>query len=453
MWQDNQKMKMPKTPPDDSYLWDKMRKDPDRMMDILTTNIPDLERGKYLHWDKLQVYKPPKELSREEWWFLIKNKRRNQFKQIPLKDKKEGPFNYLITHPIPERLHEIDLGAGGYIHMPDQITNPETKDQYYIGSLIEEAITSSQIEGAATTRKIAKEMLQAGRKPKDRSEQMIVNNFLTMQRIGKVKGEPLSKELVFELHKLVTQRTLDDDTAVGRFRKKDEKIVVVDTYNEVFHDPPLAGELEERMQAMCDFANDQSSTRFVHPVIRSIILHFWLAYDHPFADGNGRTARALFYWSMLRHGYWLFEFISISQIILKAYAQYERAFLYTETDNNDLTYFILYHLEVIRRSIEKLHRYIERKTEQLKMLEMQLQGVEALNHRQRTLIGHALRHPYQRYTIRSHQISHNVVYQTARFDLLDLENRGLLNQKKIRKQLIFTPANDLEAKLSKDVNE
>ena len=56
---------------------------------------------------------------------------------------------------------------------------------------------------------------------------------------------------------------------------------------------------------------------FIHPMIRSIILHFWLAYDHPFVDGNGRTARALFYWSMLRHGYWLFEFISISQIILK----------------------------------------------------------------------------------------------------------------------------------------
>src|SRR5205814_10028127 len=53
-----------------------------------------------------------------------------------------------------------------------------------------------------------------------------------------------------------------------------------------------------------------------HPMVRSMILHFWLAYDHPFVDGNGRTARALFYWSMLRNGYWMFEYITISKIIL-----------------------------------------------------------------------------------------------------------------------------------------
>ena len=101
-----------------------------------------------------------------------------------------------------------------------------------------------------------------------------------------------------------------------------------------------ASNCTERMGLMCDFANSKTPEGFVHPVLRSIILHFWLAYDHPFVDGNGRVARALFYWSMLRHGYWLFEFVSISQIILKAPVKYGRAFLYTETDDNDLTYFI-----------------------------------------------------------------------------------------------------------------
>ena len=417
-------------------------------MEIFTANIPDLERGKYLHWDKLQYYPPPEELTMEEWWFLIKNRRQSLYNKIALNDKKGMPFNYLITHPIPERLHEIDLGAGGHIHMPDQITNPETKDQYYIGSLIEEAITSSQIEGAATTRKIAKEMIQTGRRPRDRSEQMILNNFHTMQRIGEVKDKPLSKDLVFELHKLVTENTLDDPTAAGRFRKNDENIVISDMYNEVFHEPPLGAELEARMDVMCEFANDQSSGDFIHPVIRSIILHFWLAYDHPFVDGNGRTARALFYWSMLRHGYWLFEFVSISHIIIKAPAQYGRAFLYTETDDNDLTYFILYHLEVIRRAIAELYRYIERKTQRLKTIEKQMRGIETLNHRQRALISHALRHPYHRYTIKSHRICHNVVYQTARTDLIDLENLGLLESSREQKQWYFKPVGDLEAKLS-----
>ena len=269
-----------------------------------------------------------------------------------------------------------------------------------------------------------------------------------MQQIGRLKDKPLSKELVFDIHRIITDKTLDDKSASGRFRKANERIVVGDMYNEIFHDPPPAEQLEERMTTMCDFANGKSPPGFIHPVVRSIVLHFWLAYDHPFVDGNGRAARALFYWSMLRNSFWLFEFISISQIILNHPAKYGRAFLYTETDDDDLTYFILYHLEVIQRAIKELHEYIKRKTEKLQAIERELRGVSILNHRQRALISHALRHPHERYTIRSHQMSHNVVYQTSRLDLLDLEKRGLLNNQKIGKTWYFTPVSNLEEKLA-----
>ena len=331
--------------------------------------------------------------------------------------------------------------------MPEQITNPNTRDQYYISSLIEEAITSSQLEGAATTRKIAKEMIKSGRAPSDRSEQMIFNNFKTMQKIGDLKKEKLTKDLIFEIHRLVTDKTLDDNSATGRFRNTNEQIVVGDMYNEIFHNPPAANELEKRMHTMCNFANNETTSGFIHPVIRSIILHFWLAYDHPFVDGNGRTARALFYWSMLRYNFWLFEFVSISQIILKAPAKYGLAFLYTETDDNDLTYFILYHLEVIQRAIKQLHSYIKHKTETIQALESQLQGTLLLNPRQRLLISHALRHPHFRYTVESYRCSHNITYDTSRLDLLNLKNRGLLKSQKVGRRWNFSPVNNLEEKL------
>lgn len=442
-------MKKPKTPPKIESIWEQVSKNPERLQTIFAIASRGLPRGKYPHWDKLRHYSPPENLSHEEWWLVLKMQRQNLFKQIALCDKKKAPLKYLIVDPIPEKLHCIDQGAGGFIHMPDQITNPDTKDQYYVGSLIQEAITSSQLEGAATTRKVAKEMIQTGRPPRDKGEQMILNNFLTMKRIGRLKDEPLSKELVFEIHRLITDGTLDDASATGRFRRADERIVVSDMYNEIFHEPPPAKQLDKRMAAMCKFANDKNSVGFVHPVVRSIILHFWLAYDHPFVDGNGRTARALFYWSMLRHGYWLFEFVSISQIILNAPAKYGRAFLYTETDDNDLTYFILYHLEVIQRAIKELHEYIRLKTAKLRRIERQLHGMVVLNHRQRALLSHALRHPHYRYTIRSHQICHNVVYQTARMDLLNLVERGLMTIEKIGKRGYFTAVGDIEKRLGK----
>ena len=95
---------------------------------------------------------------------------------------------------------------------------------------------------------------------------------------------------------------------------------------------------------------------------QSIILHFMIGYDHPFVDGNGRVARALFYWAMLRHGYPLAKFLSISKVLREAPARYARAYRFTETDGGDLTYFVDHQLDVIARSIEALGDYVTRKT-------------------------------------------------------------------------------------------
>lgn len=441
-------MKIPKKPPDFHDIMTNAS-DREQMRRILGLGYGLTAADKYLHWDKLRHLTPPEGLSREEWWAALKLRRQVQAKPVPLVDPHGNPFTYCTVDPIPEMLQEIDQGAGGFIRMPDQVTNPETKDQYYVNSLIQEAITSSQLEGAATTRPVAKEMIRTGRPPRDKSEQMILNNYRTMQRIEPLKDTPLSTDLVFELHRVITEKTLEHDSATGRFRLADERIVVGDMYGEVFHRPPPAEQLKERMKLMCDFANVKVPEKFIHPVLRSIILHFWLAYDHPFVDGNGRVARALFYWSMLRHGYWLFEFISISQILLKAPAKYGRAFLYTETDDNDLTYFILQQLDVIRRAMKELHDYIARKTIALRATENRLRGITALNHRQQALISHALRHPQQRYMFRSHQMSHNIAYQTARTDLLDLKDRGLLTSRKVGKTWCFMPVADLEERLAR----
>jgi Fic family protein len=441
-------VRKPKSPPKLEAIWQQIKAEPELAGKFLDM-ISGLTVDKYLHWNKLQYHTPPEGFSNEQWWLAVKKQRQSLYKQLPLTDKNQKPFQYLTNDFITETLHQIDHSVTTFNQMPENIKNTETKNRYYVNSLIQEAFTSSQLEGATTTRLVAKEMIRTGRLPCDKSEQMIFNNFAAMKRINRFKDESLSRELVFDIHQLVTEKTLDDSSAAGRFRTANEKIHVIDMYNEVFHDPPLANELEKRMKAMCDFANGKTPKYFIHPVIRAIILHFWLAYDHPFVDGNGRTARALFYWLMLRHRYWLFEFVSISQIIVKVPAKYARAFLHTETDDNDLTYFIIYHLNIIRQAVKALYDYIERKTRRLQAIENQLRGIIILNHRQRVLISHALRHPHQRYTIKSHQISQNVVYQTARTDLLDLEERGLLKSQKVGKTWYFNAVSDLEKKLSK----
>ncbi len=439
-------MRMPESPPDFQGLLEEAAKT-QRLLKVLKV-APRPETGvHYHHWDKLRRLRPPAGFDHREWWLATKMRRLETLKELPLRDIGDQPFVYAMPDPIPERLHDIDLHGGGSIGMPEAVTNPDTKERYLINSLVEEAITSSQLEGAATTRRVAREMIRIGRSPKDRSETMILNNYRTMQRIGELRKERLSPELVCELHHLVTQDTLDEPSMAGRFRTKDQVIEVSDLYGQVFHTLPPAEQLDERVKALCDFANADTPKEFVHPVIRSIAVHFWLAYDHPFVDGNGRTARALFYWSMLHRSFWLCEFFSISEIILKGPAKYGRAFLYTETDDNDLTYFLLYHLDVIRRAFDRLHEYIERKTTELRRLEQELRVMRFLNHRQQALVSHALRNPQADYTFESHRASHGVAYQTARTDLLGLTERGLLDSRKAGREWHFTPASDLEQRL------
>jgi Fic family protein len=421
--------------------------DPGRLREVLSTPMtrrPGAEQ--YPHWDRVRFLTPPAGLSREEWWLRLKLERQANRRALPLVDAAGRPFTLTVTDEALELLHRIDQQAGGQIRMADAVTNPTTRDRYGVSSLIEEAITSSQLEGAVTSRRQAKDLLRTGRPPRDRSEQVIVNNYRAMRHIPVLTGQPLSDSVVFELHGMLTDGTLDDPGAAGRLQRSDEQRVKVWRDDQLLYVPPPAIELPRRIAAMCRFANAENEGRWLHPVLRAVILHFWLAFDHPFEGGNGRTARALFYWAMLRQGYWLAEFLTISSILRKAPAQYARSFLLTETDDNDLTYFVLYHLRVITRATDSLQDYLQRKMAEVRDVEGLMKGA-VLNHRQRALLARALRDGSTAYTIRSHQAAHGVVYQTARTDLLDLVRRGLLDQGKERNKFVFTVPADLAARL------
>jgi Fic family protein len=400
---------------------------------------------RYLHWDELRHRTPPQGLSHEQWWLAEKLSRRPT--PLPLLGSDDQAFWISQPPVLLQGLHQIDRQAGASVVAPDAVATRSTRDRYLLSSLMEEAITSSQMEGAATTRDVAKAMIRSRRPPRDRSERMILNNFLTMQRIRELRDQPLTPQLVLDLHRLVSEDTLDDPADAGRLRPADKDVVVDDAYGTVFHVPPPAEELPGRLEELCRFANGETPKAFIHPVVRAISLHFWLAYDHPFCDGNGRTARALFYWAMLHQGYWLFEFISISSVINKARGQYERSFLLSESDDNDLTYFLLAQVKVIQQAIASLHAYLERKAGEVGALQQRLEGLEEMNHRQLALLRHALRHSGFRYTVLSHQNSHGVSHQTARSDLQNLAGRGLLIAGKQGRREIFRVPEDLAARL------
>ncbi len=445
-------MKRPSDPPSvDDILGLDESAQVDLVKRVLGAGIRTTVNGKYRHWDTLRQLEPPPGLSHEEWWLGIKIARSSVSHQLPLTDAGGNPFQYTVPDPAQEMLVKIDKGAAGDIGVEELVITRDTQRRYLVSSLIEEAITSSQLEGASTTHRVAKDMIKSGRAPRDLSERMILHNYAAMNLVREWVGQELTPGRVLELHSVVTDGTLKDPSGAGRLQEpSDDRVVVGDpTSDAILHVPPPAGQLPGRLEQMCDWANGSGGEGFVHPVIRSILLHLWLAYDHPFEDGNGRTARALFYWSMLSQGYWLTEFLSVSRILVHARSKYARAFLFTETDGLDATYFVLYQLSVICRAIDDLHEYMHRKTRDAQSTEALLHSGD-LSYRQIAILTRALRHPDSEYTAKSHAASHRVSVESARLDLQDLVRRGLLTRRRIGRELAYRPVPDLEERIQSD---
>ena len=313
----------------------------------------------YLYWDKVK-YKS-KERNPKKLWNAVKLDRLLKSNNISFG---KHQFSFVITDYIQRALHLFDMHIGGTLGSNIGIAETD-KTKFVISSIMEEAISSSQMEGAITTRKKAKEMIQKSQKPKSKSEQMIMNNYVTMKHIIQHKNDDITPEKILHIHKLISNNTLDDSEDEGEFRDNDDVHVVNYTNSEIVHTPPLKTELKNLIDDLCDFFNNDSKKLFIHPIVKGCIIHFMIGWIHPFSDGNGRTARAIFYWYMLKKGYWLTEYLSISRIIKDTKSQYEKAYLYTEADENDLSYFITYHVKTMEKSYEALKEYIGRKQKEV----------------------------------------------------------------------------------------
>lgn len=333
-------------------------------------------------------------------------------------------YKYVLTDKMLNQLKQVERDTAGKLKVSGSIEIDRQK--YLVSSLIEEAIASSQLEGAATTRKVAKNMIISGRKPRDRSERMILNNYRTMESILKWKDLDMSRELLLSIQELITPGTLEDPNDIGRFRSPKDKIKI---WHEdvVLHTPPEPIKMHKDLDAFIAYANSpEEEETFSHALIKASVLHYWLAYIHPFCDGNGRTARAVFYWYMLKQDYWLFKYLSVSLTIKKSAKQYTAAFLKTQYDDNDLGYFLNYSFDTVQKSILKFHNHLDIWTKQLQELQKQESKLINYNQRQAELLKYLYEHPDSEITIKIHQFKQGVVYQTARTDILELVERGLL---------------------------
>lgn len=412
--------------------------------------------AEYRPWRKARHVAAQNGMDPRAAWATLKTSRLMAWRWLELSQARGGPFGICLGPHLLARLHQIDRATGGggpaALDSPDGVLADESsRARLRIRTLMDEAAESSIIEGAATTRKQAVDLLRSGRSPRTKADRMVVNNYLAMQQIKRWLGKPLTVDLLQELQTILTEGTLDEPDAAGRFRRADESIRVVDTRDDatVYVPPPAEG-LLSRMKQVCEFANRaHEGPDFLHPIIKASILHFMIGYEHPFVDGNGRTARAVFYWYALRHGYGVFEYTAISELIRKGYARYPQAYLDTELDDGDLTYFVLYKLDIIGQALERLSEHLRNEETKINRSQALLKLARDLNLRQRLLLEHGLRHPGTHYTVKSHMNSNGIVTNTSRADLDDLVRRRLMTTTKRAREVIYLVVPGLAERLAR----
>ncbi|MBN2733256.1 MAG: Fic family protein [Methanomicrobiaceae archaeon] len=435
-------MKIPEKAPG---LWtqaDDDKKEFSKILNILNNREPGHEEiqdiikkyndSEYIHWDDFKRKKNiPYDL--KALWYVLKTYR-STANEIPLKIGDEY-FRYTLLKKFQQGLHYLDINSPGDLDFINEMPDERAKTQYLRESLEQEAIYSSQLEGAATTRAVATKLLRENKKPKNRSEQMIVNNYHTIKDLKDIKNEPLTPGLILRIHRDITTNTLDSKEDEENFRNSDE-IEVRDKrdHNITYHKPPGYGKVPEMIEDLCKFANDEE---FVHPIVKAIIIHFLIGYIHPFNDGNGRTARALFYWYALKKGYELFEYLSISKIFLDSPARYTRAFLLTETDENDMTYFIDFNLKIITKSMDNLTDYIAEKQKEQKDALLMAEKNPVLSFREAQILKDMISKPDKYFSVSEVAGKYKTALQTARKDLQKLESLGYIRIRADKNRQLF----------------
>ena len=408
---------------------------------FLKNNVSKYSDKDYLYWDKIKYKTLPKWIkNNKELWGYIKFMRNLNYIS-PISDDNWDFFKFGELQFSKELLHEIDKNASGTFFTSFSETD---KKMFIANGMLEEAISSSQLEWASTTTKNAEKMIKENRKPITDDEQMIMNNY---QAMNYIKNDLVNKDLeesdLLYLQTILTKDTLDNKDEEWRFRT-DKDSIIVEFERKISHIPPNQKKLKKDIKLFLDFANNKwKFNTFVHPIIKAILIHFWIWYLHPFCDWNGRTARWLFYWYVLKNDYFGFSYIPLSTAIKNSKIDYAKSYIYSEQDDLDLTYFINYNLRKIKIALDKFREDVKEKFKDSNSSLKKLNHL-GLNSRQIKLMSHFLDNKDSFTNATIHQNYYRIARWTSISDLKYLEKKGYIYSIKSWRNVNYFPADNLE---------
>ena len=359
------------------------------------------------------LHRLPVTISIREFWPELEKERRRISQELPLPDQNGKPFRFVLNQSIMEQCNRIAELARRDV----AFTGPEF-DTLFQDAVVDEAVYSSMIEGAFTSREQAAAFILQNRQPDNKSDQMVKNNYDALTYVLDHLEDEITEDVILNIAKIVTRSA--SEIQVSGYR---DGAVYVTGREGVVYTPPQAEEVPRMMKSLVDFIQ----TSELHPLLKACIAHFYFVYVHPFGDGNGRTARALSYMMLLQAGYDFFRYFSISGVVAEERGKYYRAMRNVEEADGDMTYFIDTYSNMLARTVEKMEHHLKHHVlTELRLKE--LDKTDALNERQKKGVKWLLESENTGITVEAWRKKYKVVAETARKDLLMLCDAGVLER-------------------------
>jgi len=204
---------------------------------------------------------------------------------------------------------------------------------------------STAIEGNPLTLEQVR-VLEEGRElsaSDTRHKREVLNYFAGLRFVEKNATKKIIRQTdVLELHRLLAGEVMDQGEA-GKYRMI---AVRVGQYR-----PPAADAVSGLMFELLEWWN--TTSKQLSPILSSAILHYRFESIHPFADGNGRTGRALALWELYRRGFDTHHIFSVDEYYWEDRPKYYAALDGVRKAGEDLTTWLEYCAAGLRQTLER----------------------------------------------------------------------------------------------------
>jgi Fic family protein len=402
----------------------------------------------YLDWDELTRRPLPPGLSAEDTWRLLTMIRRFGGTEFPIPDIQGRVWWYTLTREASLCVDAIERYCRADSTVHRAVLHRHGR-RLLVASRIRETVAVCQLDGVVVSAQDAENLLMTGRTARNATERLVLNAHALLYEVDALYDEPFSPEMLRGLY-----ARLLDGVDVSQIERREAQHGLRENPEQ---NPFGPEESEKVVRQFCAYANGQTGDPSEPVAMKAHVTlnvgHFWgFLPDYP-----GIIGRCLFRLYSARHGYPVLGYLPISSTYL-AWTQGRMSSALVRFESlptprsasdtkGDYTADALTYLQLTVAALDELLMSIDHARRRDAQVRSALEHDIEVNYRQRSIISQALAESEIEFRIREHQTTHNVVYATARADLMDLVERGYLCQEQRGKAFVFLPTPDLIERL------